>query len=243
MRTKTSAKPNSPPKDETAVPGFTWAVPKELGIPADELRLRVDFYHQSTVMTFFQGDIVETRQVDAMDIVHALARDLSFGTGLLPPGTIFWRNTKNGPFHALYVEPRMWKVALQTDVNQPPRRYNLPMPGLIFLCSPGRAPWVYAAKGKPTKESDDIFNAPLCNIHSNGQSCAGTNKYPTRVADMVQSFFLSFFTASADLTKRSHTYPKNIVQLWAALDGKPTFPLTDLVRFGTVQDLLNMEMY
>jgi len=29
---------------------FTWCVPKELGIPADSLRLRVDFFHQSTTL-------------------------------------------------------------------------------------------------------------------------------------------------------------------------------------------------
>ncbi len=27
-------------------PAFKWAVPKELGIPADPLRLRLDFHHQ-----------------------------------------------------------------------------------------------------------------------------------------------------------------------------------------------------
>jgi len=55
-------------------PVFSWAVPKELGIPADPLRLRLDFHHQSTVMTYFQSDtITVTNQVDAMDVAHALA--------------------------------------------------------------------------------------------------------------------------------------------------------------------------
>jgi len=72
-------------------PAFSWAVPKELGIPADPLRLRLDFHHQSTVMTYFQGDIVTTKQIDAMDVAHALASDLSFGSGLLPPDTLCGR--------------------------------------------------------------------------------------------------------------------------------------------------------
>ena len=63
-------------------PAFSWAVPKELGIPADPLRLRLDFHHQSTVMTYFQSDtLTVTKQVDAMDVAHALASDLSFGSG------------------------------------------------------------------------------------------------------------------------------------------------------------------
>ena len=55
-------------KDNT--PAFSWAVPKELGIPPDSLRLRLDFFHQSTVMTSFTGDTVVTTQVDAMDVAH-----------------------------------------------------------------------------------------------------------------------------------------------------------------------------
>jgi len=35
-----------------------------LGIPADPLRLRLDFHHQSAVMTYFQGDIITTTVVN-----------------------------------------------------------------------------------------------------------------------------------------------------------------------------------
>ena len=48
-------------------PAFSWTVPKELGIPADPLRLRIDFHHQSTVMTYFQGDIVTTKQEEYLN--------------------------------------------------------------------------------------------------------------------------------------------------------------------------------
>ncbi|KKK84063.1 hypothetical protein LCGC14_2787100, partial [marine sediment metagenome] len=72
---------------ETETPAFSWAIPKELGIPADPLRLRLDFFHQATVMTIFQENTTITKPVDAMDVAHALASDLSFGTGLLPPDT------------------------------------------------------------------------------------------------------------------------------------------------------------
>lgn len=221
---------------------FKWAVPEELGIPPDPLRLRLDFHHQATVMTYFQGDSTIVKLVDAMEVAHALATDLTFGTGLLPSETMWWRNTRGGPVYALYVEQRIWKVALELDVKTPPRRFTLPMPGFIFLCSPGKAPWVYAVKKKPTKETDFVYHAPLCNIFENGRSCSGTNKYPIRVADMVQAFFTSFFTATADLQGRSKLYPKNVVRLWESLDNKKRFPVDDLVQFAMIKDLLNMEM-
>ena len=224
------------------VPTFKWAVPKELGIPADPLRLRLDFHHQVAVLTYFQGDIVTTKQVDAMDVAHALASDLSFGSGLLPPDTLWWQNTRGGPVFALYVEPKIWKLALQEDIKKPPQRFNIPLPGLIFLCTPGQAPWIYAVKKRPTKETDTVYRAPLANIFNNGRSCPGSHHYPTRINDVVQSFFVSFFSATADLSHRSQKYPKNVLQLWKYLDGKKKFPNDDLVEHGTISDLMTMEM-
>ena len=226
--------------EETTV--FKWAVPEELGIPPDKLRARLDFYHQAVVLNLYDAEVVTTRVVSAMDVAHALANDLAFGTGLLPPATIWWRNTRGGPVYALYVEPKVWKVALELDIQTPPRRFNLPMPGLIFLCSPGRAPWVYAVKKKPTKETDGVYNAPLCNLFENGRSCAGTHHYPTRVADTAHSFFASFFTATASLRNRSKQYPENVVRLWESLDNKKRFPAGDLVKIGTIKDLMNLEI-
>lgn len=222
-------------------PGYKWALPDDLNVPADPLRLRLDFHHQAVVMTLFEGEAVNTKVVSAMDVAHALASDLSFGTGLLPPGTIWWENTRGGPVFALYVDPKVRKVALQEVANKSPRRFTIPLPGFIFLCSPGRPPWVYAVKKKPTKESDIVYRAPLCNIHPNGLSCPGNHRYPARVADIVQSFFTSFFTATADLANRSQRFPKNVVPLWEFLDKKKRFPLDDLVKHGTVIDLMHME--
>ena len=224
------------------VPGFQWAVPESLQIPADPLRCRLDFHHQAVVMTLFDGDLVETKVVSALDVAHALASDLSFGSGLLPPTTLWWSNTRSGPIFALYAEPKIRKFALLADANKPPRRFTLPMPGFIFLCTPGQAPWVFAVKKRPTKATDVVYRSPLCNIHPSGRSCAGTHKYPNRVADMVQSFFNSFYTATADLSNRSQMFPHNVVSLWEHLDKKKRFPMADLVKHGTVRDLMEMEI-
>ena len=221
--------------------GYKWAIPDELGVPADPLRLRLDFHHQAVVMTLFEGEAVNTKIVSAMDVAHALASDLSFGTGILPSSTLWWENSRNGPITALYVEPKVRKLALLELVNKPPHRFTIPLPGLIFLCPPARPPWVYAVKKRPTKETDIVYKAPLCNLYANGHSCPGNHRYPERVADIVQSFFLSFFSPEADLKNRSQTFPQNIIHLWEHLDKKGKFPLGDLVKHGTISDLMQME--
>ena len=220
---------------------FAWAVPDELHVPADQLRLRLDFHEQAVVMTIFRADDTETRVVSARDIAQALAEDLSFGTGLLPPNSLWWSNSKNGPLVALYVEPKVRILALQEVAGKPPRRFTLPLPGFIFLCSPGKPPWVYAVKKKPTKETDTVYHAPLLNVFETGNSCPGTNEYPTRPADIPQSFFVSFFTGAGGLRNRSQRFPNNVIQLWEYLDKKKKFPLDDLVEFATVGDLTTMD--
>jgi len=218
-----------------------WAIPSELEVPADPLRCRLDFHHQAVVMTLFDPETVERRIVSAMDVSHALASELSFGSGLLPPQTLWWENTRNGPIFALYEEPRVRRLALQESATSPPRRFVIPLPGLIFLCSPGKPPWVFAVKKKPTKETDTVYKAPLCNLYADGRSCPGNHRYPTKVADIVQSFFISFFSATADLRNRSVTFPNNVIHLWEHLDKNKTFPKEDLVKHGKVKDLMQYE--
>lgn len=192
-------------------------------------------------MTLFEGDVAATKVVSVMDVAHALATELSFSTGLLPPGTIWWQNTADGPVFALYEQPKVWRVALQEKAMGEPRRFKIPLPGLIFLCTPGQPPWVFAVKKKPSRLTDIVYKAPLANIFASGRSCPGNHKYPTDVGKMVDSFFRSFFSPTADLRDRSQRFPEDVTHLWEFLDGKKRYPLADLVKHGTVRDLMTMD--
>lgn len=220
---------------------FEWSVPPELGVPPDPLKCRVDFHNQAIVMTLFEEETIHTRVVSALDVAHALTSDLSFGSGLLPANTLWWENARQRPVFALYVEPKVRRLALQLIPQEPPRRFTIPLPGFIFLCSPGTPPWVFAVKKRPTKETDIVYSAPLCNIFENGRSCPGNHEYPARVSDIVESFFMSFFSLAGDRRNRSNHFSDDIASLWEYLDKKKVFPKDDLVRHGTVKDLMEME--
>ena len=125
-----------------------------------------------------------------------------------------------------------------TEAFKEPKRYKLPMPGLIFLCSPGRPPKVYAAKRRPVKLSDKIYHAPLFNIFDHGGSCPGTHKYPLIIEEIPESFFLAFFTREAQYTHRSKKHPGDLQKLWAEIDGKRKYPTQDMVPYGKVGDLI-----
>ncbi len=180
------------------------------------------------------------RMVSGQDVAAALARELSFSTGMLPPNTIFWRNTNRGTVTAIYQEPRKRKLALNS-FDKALVRYIVPLPGLIFLCLPGQSPWVYAVKRRPSKETDQVYRPPLSNVFDSGRSCPGSQKYPTNPLEIIDTFFISFFSHS-EADGKSTRYKNDITKLWAELDGKDEFPNDDLVAHGSIKDLMTMPM-
>ena len=128
------------------------------------------------------------------------------------------------------------------EADKPPARFTIPMPGLIFLCSPGKPPWVYAVTRKPTKETDIVYKAPVLNVFENGRTCPGNNRYPHRVGDIVENFFISFFSHDGEVSNRSVKYKDDVTRLWMFLNGKKKFPTDDMVKHGTIHDLMMMEL-
>jgi len=221
---------------------FSWAVPDKLEVPPDPLKMRLDFHNHAVVQYLFDGDVCATKVVSAMDIAQALSSELPANTGVLPKNTLWWANTREGPIFALWEDSKVWKLALQEEALKAPRRFECPMPGFVFLCSPGKAPWVFAVKRRPTKQSDIVYHAPLCNLFSNGRNCPGNHKFPMEIGKIPDSFFRSFFSSTADLKNRSVMFPENVVHLWEFLDKKKRYPMDDLVKLGTVKDLMNLDV-
>jgi hypothetical protein len=220
------------------IKAYQWALPEGIEVPPDQLEARLDFYQDSTVLYFVEDSVIKTRMVSARDITMALLREVPLSSGLLPQDTLWWQQGKEGPEVALWRSPRVWPVALQLEAFKPPQRFKLPMPGLIFLCSPGRPPRVYAAKRRPKKLKEVIYHAPLFNVFSNGTTCSGTHKYPATLGEIPESFFTSFFTLAASHGGRSKKYPDNLLKLWEELDGQRKYPLDDLLPIGKVEDLM-----
>lgn len=219
-----------------------WAVPDTLDLPQDQLMLRLDFYSQSVVMQRFKGDLTEVKQVAPIDVAEALTNQLDFTTGLLPPDTLWMTNTKLGGLYSLWCEPGTRILSLQHRAFESAERYKIPLPGLIFLCLSGRPPWVYAASKRPMRTTDVVYHAPFFNVFSDGRVCPGDHKFPEAVHEIPESFFLSFFSREGNPAERSKAYPKDLRECWQSLEGKRRYPLRDLVRFGTVQDLLRVEV-
>ena len=203
-------------------------------MPRDTLKVQLEVYGETILLRGFEGDTNWVRTVSADEIANAFIQHIGVSSGLLPEETLWWGQGETGRTVALWRPPQVWAVALQREAFKPPARLRLPMPGLVFICSPGRAPWVYAALSRPTDPDQHLYRAPAFNVFRDGRVCPGSHKFPEQVEMIPESFFRSFFSLTGDSKERSKKHPDNLQDLWEEIDGKTEYPVEDLFPQCTV---------
>ena len=211
-----------------------WSLPGPAEAPRDVLKVQLEVYKETILLRGFEGDTNWVRTVSADEIASAFIQHMGVSSGLLPEDALWWGQGETGQVAALWRPPQVWQVALQREAFKPPARLRLPMPGLVFVCSPGRAPWVYAAPSRPTDPDQSLFRAPAFNVFLDGRVCPGSHNFPEEVGLIPESFFRSFFSLTGDSRERSKKHPDNLQALWEEIDGKTDYPLEDLVPQCTV---------
>ena len=211
-----------------------WSLPGPTEAPRDELKVQMEVYNETILLRGFENDSAWVRTVSADEIANLFTQHLGFSSGLLPQEALWWNQGETGHAVGLWRPPQVWSVALQREAFKPPVRLRLPMPGLVFVCSPGRAPWVYAALSRPTGPDQQLFRAPAFNVFGDGRVCPGSHRFPEEVGQIPESFFRSFFSLTGDSRDRSKKHPDNLQDLWEELDGKTEYPVEDLVPQCTV---------
>lgn len=210
-------------------------------MPEDPLRLRLDFHEESVVLRDFAREgVTGVRLVSALDIAHALARELDLTSGLLPPDALWWARTGGGERLAVWRPLATWTVRLRERFGERPRRFRLPMPGLVFVCPAGsQAPWAFATPERPRKSADQLFRCPTMNVFPDGRVCTGTHAFPADPARVPEAFFESYFSR-AEPGGKSRRHPDDVGRLWEEIDGQDAFPLDDLVAQCTVADAMQI---
>jgi hypothetical protein len=230
------------PMTSQTASAYRWVLPAEAELDGDPLTLRLDFHQESVVMHDYAEGVTRTKLVSAVDVARALTGTIDLTSGLLPVDTLWWCNTATGPRVAIWRAPRVWTVRLRERYDARPRRLRLPMPGLVFVCLPGRqAPYVFTATARPRSENEQLYHCPAYNVFASGRVCTGSHAFPADPARVPEEFFRSYFSATGDTaTGRSRRYPDDIGRLWAELRGQSTYPLDDLVPQLWVGDALRL---
>ena len=206
-----------------------WSLPGPAEVPRDDLKLQMEVYGETILLRGFENDSNWVRTVSADEISGALTRHLGFSSGLLPENALWWNQGEAGQVVALWRPPQVWPVALGREAFKPPSRLRIPMPGLVFVCSPGRAPWVYASLNRPSDVEQQLYRAPAFNVFGDGRVCPGSHRFPDEVGLIPESFFQSYFSLTGDSRDRSKKHPEKLLALWEEIDGKTEYPTEDLV--------------
>jgi len=189
-------------------------------------RLRLDFYDTAVLLSRWEEDgSLLTHPVSVHDVVSACTR-VALSSGMLPANTLFWGQQANTTTLGIYVPARRWR--LQTAE----RRFHLPMPPFVFVGS-GTAYKIFAVKKRSSGEADSLYHAPCPNVHTTGGICQGNVPFPDCSPQTIQAALKLFMEGSlfnADLSRgKCRSYPDDVRQLWAELDGRPRFPLSELM--------------
>ncbi len=203
-------------------------------------RLRLDFYNTAVLLSRWEDDgRLVTHPVSVHDVVSACTR-VELSSGLLPANTLFWKQRANQAMLGNYVPARRWRV--QTE----DKRYHIPMPPFVFVGG-GSSYHLFAVKKRPAlsdptalgkskgplNEAEPLYHAPCPNIHASGGICQGNTPFPICSPQTIQLALQLFMEGSlfnADLSRgKSQSHPEDVRQLWAELDGRRRFPLSELV--------------
>ena len=217
-----------------------WSLPGPADLSRDDLKVQLEVYGETILLRGFEGEVNWVKTVSADEIANAFIQHLGFSSGLLPEDALWWNQGETGQAVALWRPPQVWPVALQREAFKPPTRLRLPMPGLVFVCSPGRAPWVYATLDRPGDAEQQLFRAPAFNVFRDGRVCPGSHRFPERVEMIPESFFRSFFSLTGDSRNRSKKHPDNLHALWEEIDGNDEYPVEDLVPQCTMAQAMGV---
>lgn len=189
-------------------------------------RLRLDFYNTAVLMSCWQDDgRTTTYPVSVHDVVSACT-NIQLSSGLLPANTLFWKQQANQVMLGIYVPARRWQVRTEEH------GYHIPMPPFVFV-GYGTAYKLFAVKKRPSNEADPLYYAPCPNIHTTGGICQGNTPFPPCAPHTILQALQLFMEDSlfnADLSRgKCRSHPDDVRRLWAELNGRKRFPLSELV--------------
>ena len=192
-------------------------------------RLRLDFYSTAVLMSRWQDDgRLTTYPVSVHDVVSACTK-VELGSGLLPTNTLFWKQQANQAMLGIHVPARRWHVYTEDH------SYHLPMPPFVFVGC-GSSYRVFAVKKRPSNEAALLYHAPCPNVHTTSSICQGNTPFPVSSPQTIQQalhLFLEGSLFNIDLSRgKCQSHPEDVRVLWAELDGRKRFPLSELISMN-----------
>ena len=217
-----------------AVDTTQWSLPGPADMPRDELQMQLEVYKETILLRGFESDSTWVRTVSADAIANVFTQHLGFSSGLLPQEALWWNQGETGQVVALWRPPQVWSVALQREAFKPPARLRLPMPGLVFVCSPGRA--ALGLRRNEPAHRPRAASLPGPRLQRLQRRAGLPRKPPVPRGGGADTGVLLpvLLLAYRRFTGPLEEAPDNLQALWEEIDGTTAYPTEDLVPQCTV---------
>jgi len=195
-----------------------------------QLRLRLDLFEESIVLTRYDDNRPITCYEVAPDDLAAAFANMPLTTGVLPRDCLFYARRDGPALFGIYIPPGRRTLVAWLEPEQK-TEFDVPLPGFVFT-GKGSRYCVFAVKHRPGNR-EGLFRAPLPNVFDNGKICPGNVNFPPCSAQTIHKAANMFFASefNQDLMQgRSAEYQENVFRLWEAIDDQDEFPLDDLVK-------------
>ncbi len=191
---------------------------------------RIDLFSESVRATLYNHEGASSFEVDPESLAAVFGK-AEFGTGLLPPMTVFYERYGRSVRMGLYL-PELVRTLTVHAGSEKTETLRVPCPHMI-LVGENRTYGLFALAGPPTSMDQPIYRAPFSNVsESNGKICFGSITPQSVSAENIQGtgdlFFKSLF--NGDLSNgKCVSYPDSVIDLWKSINGKRKFPYKELI--------------
>jgi PRTRC genetic system protein B len=193
------------------------------------LRMRLDLYDESIVMTRFEhGHVAQCYEVSP-DALAASMAGLPIVSGLLPRNCLFC-DLGAQPRLGIYRPPQVRTVKLYHEGEVVDMR--VPFPPAVFV-GQGRTYRIFAVRRYPAAGREPLYYFPAPNIWRDGRVCQGDVPFPActveTICEAAEMFFASQFNHDLEDGK-SKKYEESIIAMWRdpVVVGADEYPLEDL---------------
>ena len=117
-----------------------WSLPDQTDVPRDTLKAQLEVYGETILLRGFEEDSTWVRTVSADAIANVFTQHLEFSSGLLPQEALWWGQGETGQVVGLWRPPQSGRWPCNERRSSLPPGSRLPMPSLVFVCSPDGRP-------------------------------------------------------------------------------------------------------
>lgn len=175
-----------------------------------------------------EGDKTTVKFISTSAVRTAFAA-IPVDSNYLLSGTVRWGQSGMGTWIAIHQAKSLRNPIVQN--NNRLVRLCVPLPAFVFFGC-GQRYWIAATRDRHFSPTDRAYHMPLPNVYPNGQICFGESRPPiceaSTIRQAIDLFFESIFT-SHSVEGKSISHPDDIRVALAALNGKKTYRVRDLV--------------